>query len=124
MNIDNILMNTGFSGKSVSNTATFEKKDPKDSDIECLIDELKNTISLEDYRIVAYIDHESATRLNLNVNWLVRDGDTISGVKVDYDYGDMKIGDIEIIIIASTKFSNVMKYSNILRMVIVPKNDI
>lgn len=76
---------------------------------------------LEDVTFVIYGNPRYVSLLDPNVNWVVRNGDHVGGVKLNYSYGVMTSGDVKVQVVSVMKL-DAKKY-NKLRFVAFPTND-
>jgi hypothetical protein len=76
---------------------------------------------LEDITFVIYGNPRYISLLDPNVNWVVRNGDRVGGVKLNYSYGVMTSGDIKVQVVSAMKL-DATKY-NKLRIVAYPTNN-
>lgn len=76
---------------------------------------------MEDIIFVIYGNPRYVSLLDPNVNWVVRNGDMVGGVKLNYSYGIMTSGDIKIQVVSVMKL-DAKKY-NKLRFVAYPTNN-
>ena len=67
-----------------------------------LID-LADTAKIENMTFVIYGNPRYVSLLGKNVQWVVRSGDSLGGVRLDYSYGIMNSGDIKVQIVSSAK---------------------
>lgn len=67
-----------------------------------LID-LADTAKLENMTFVIYGNPRYISLLGKNVNWVVRSGDSLGGVRLDYSYGIMNSGDIKVQVVSAAK---------------------
>lgn len=77
---------------------------------------------LEDLTFVIYGNPRYISLLDPNVNWVVRNGDHVGGVKLNYSYGIMTSGDVKVQVVSVSKL-DAKKY-NKLRFVAFPTNDL
>lgn len=67
-----------------------------------LID-LADTAKIENMTFVIYGNPRYISLLGKNVQWVVRSGDSLGGVRLDYSYGIMNSGDIKVQVVSAAK---------------------
>lgn len=74
--------------------------------IDRFLIQLADTAKLEDLTFVIYGNPRYISLLDPNVNWVVRQGDTVGGVKLNYSYGVMTSGNIKVKVVSSMKINS------------------
>lgn len=73
--------------------------------IDRFLIQLADTAKLEDLTFVIYGNPRYISLLDPNVNWVVRQGDTVGGVKLNYSYGVMTSGNIKVKVVSAMKIN-------------------
>lgn len=71
--------------------------------IDRTIIDMCDTAKIEDMTFVIYGNPRYISLLGKNVNWVVRSGDSLGGVRLNYSYGVMTSGDIKVQIVSALK---------------------
>ena len=88
--------------------------------IDRLLIDIADDAKLEDLTFVIYGNPRYISLLGGNVTWVLRAGDTLGGVKLNYSYGVMTTGNVKVTVVSSNKF-DAKKYRG-LRFVPFPLN--
>lgn len=89
--------------------------------IDRFIIDIADKAKLEDMTFVMYGNPRYISLLNPNVNWVVRQGQQVGGIKLNYSYGIMNSGDVKIQVVSSYKIN--AKTHKTLRFIPYPMND-
>ena len=71
--------------------------------IDRFVIDIADTAKLEDLTFVIYGNPRYVSLLGPSVNWVVKNGDSVGGVKLTYSYGIMNSGGVKIQVISSDK---------------------
>lgn len=71
--------------------------------IDRFVIDIADTAKLEDLTFVIYGNPRYVSLLGDKVNWVVRNGDSIGGVKLTYSYGIMNSGGVKVQVVSSDK---------------------
>lgn len=89
--------------------------------------DLADTAKIENMTFVLYGNPRYISLLGDNVKWVVRSGDSLGGVKLNYSYGIMNSGDVKIQVVSACKIpekikqpDGSMKANNTLRIIPFP----
>ena len=82
--------------------------------ITAIVDKAK----VEDLTFVIYGNPTYVSLLDSDVNWVVKNGDMVGGVKLNYSYGIMTSGDVKVQVVSSYKVNK-----KTLRFVAFPTNN-
>lgn len=88
--------------------------------IDRFINRIADTCKMEDLTFVCYGNPMYISLLDDKVDWVVRSGDMVGGVKANYSYGVMNSGNVKIQVVATNKI-NVNKHKT-LRFIPYPLN--
>lgn len=75
-------------------------------EIDRFINALVDTCKMEDLTFVCYGNPVYVSLLSDNVNWVVKSGDMVGGVKANYSYGVMNSGSVKIQVVATNKIDS------------------
>lgn len=89
--------------------------------IDRFVIDIADTAKLEDLTFVIYGNPRYISLLGDSVNWVVRNGDSVGGVKLTYSYGVMNSGGVKVQVVSSDKI-NVPDHKG-LRVVPYPTHD-
>jgi len=73
--------------------------------IDRFIIDLCDTAKLEDMTFVIYGNPRYISLLGSNVNWVVKNGDMVGGVKANYSYGVMTSGSVKVQVVSVNKIN-------------------
>lgn len=93
--------------------------------IDRAIIDLADTAKIENMTFVLYGNPRYISLLGDNVKWVVRSGDSLGGVKLNYSYGIMNSGDVKIQIVSASKIPEKNRDgsdNNTLRIIPYPMN--
>ncbi len=74
--------------------------------------DLADTAKIENMTFVLYGNPRYISLLGDNVKWVVRSGDSLGGVKLNYSYGIMNSGDVKIQVVSACKIPEKIKQPN------------
>ena len=74
--------------------------------------DLADTAKIENMTFVIYGNPRYVSLLGDNVKWVVRSGDSLGGVKLNYSYGIMNSGDVKIQVVSACKIPEKIKQSD------------
>lgn len=83
--------------------------------------DIVDTAKIENMTFVCYGNPRYISLLDPEVNWVVKTGDSVGGVKVNYSYGIMNAGGMKIQVVSTSKYSN--RDTRKLRFIPYPIND-
>ena len=86
--------------------------------IDRFITAMADRAKLEDLTFVVYGNPKYIALLDPEVNWVVKNGDMVGGVKLNYSYGIMTSGDVKVQVVSAYKVN-----SKKLRFIPFPTND-
>lgn len=112
-NCDSTIATVALQSEYIANMLKFR--------IDRFVIAMADKAKLEDITFVIYGNPRYISLLDPNVNWVVRNGDRVGGVKMNYSYGVMNSGDCKIQVVSVMKL-NAKKYDK-LRFVAFPTND-
>lgn len=75
-------------------------------EIDRFINALVDTCKMEDLTFVCYGNPVYISLLGGNVNWVVKSGDMVGGVKANYSYGVMTSGNVKIQVVSTNKIDS------------------
>lgn len=97
--------------------------------VDRAIIDLADTAKIENMTFVLYGNPRYVSLLGDNVKWVVRSGDSLGGVKLNYSYGIMNSGDVKIQVVSACKIAYKVKQpdgsfkaNNTLRIIPFPIN--
>lgn len=73
--------------------------------IDRFIIDICDTAKIEDMTFVIYGNPRYISLLDPSVNWVVKSGDSVGGVKANYSYGIMNAGGCKIQVVSTSKYS-------------------
>lgn len=90
--------------------------------IDRAVIDLADTAKIENMTFVMYGNPRYISLLGKNVNWVVRSGDSLGGVRLNYSYGVMNSGDVKIQVVSAAKIAEKKngKANNSLRIIPFP----
>lgn len=90
--------------------------------IDRVVIDLADSAKIENMTFVLYGNPRYISLLGKNVNWVVRSGDSLGGVRLNYSYGVMTTGDVKIQVISAAKIPSKKKgeANNKLRIIPFP----
>lgn len=91
-------------------------------EIDRFLINIADECKLEGITFVIYGNPRYISLLDPNVKWVIRNGGTVGGIKLDYSYGTMTSGDVNIQVVSAMKL-NAKKYDK-LRFVAFPTNEL
>ena len=86
--------------------------------IDRFITAIADKAKIEDLTFVIYGNPKYVSLLDSDVNWVVKNGDMVGGVKLNYSYGIMTSGDVKVQVVSSYKVNK-----KTLRFVAFPTNN-
>ena len=86
--------------------------------IDRFITAIADKAKIEDLTFVIYGNPKYISLLDSDVNWVVKNGDMVGGVKLNYSYGIMTSGDVKVQVVSSYKVNK-----KTLRFVAFPTNN-
>ena len=86
--------------------------------IDRFITAIADKAKIEDLTFVIYGNPKYVSLLDSDVNWVVKNGDMVGGVKLNYSYGIMTSGDVKVQVVSSYKVNK-----KTLRFVAYPTNN-
>lgn len=86
--------------------------------IDRFVTAMADRAKLEDLTFVIYGNPKYIALLDPEVNWVVKNGDMVGGVKLNYSYGIMTSGDVKVQVVSAYKVNK-----KTLRFVAIPTND-
>lgn len=89
--------------------------------IDRFVIDIADTAKLEDLTFVIYGNPRYVSLLGDKVNWVVKNGDSVGGVKLTYSYGIMNAGGVKVQIVSSDKID--AKTHKGLRLIPYPTHD-
>lgn len=94
---DSTIATVALPSEYISNQLKFE--------IDRFIIDIADTAKLEDLAFVIYGNPRYISLLDPNVNWVVRQGDVVGGVKLSYSYGVMTSGNTKVQVVSCMKIN-------------------
>ena len=92
---DSTIATVALPSEYIENQLKFE--------IDRFIIDIADTAKLEDLAFVIYGNPRYISLLDPKVNWVVRQGDVVGGVKLNYSYGVMTSGNTKVQVVSSMK---------------------
>lgn len=92
---DSTIATVALPSEYIENQLKFE--------IDRFIIDISDTAKLEDLAFVIYGNPRYISLLDPKVNWVVRQGDVVGGVKLNYSYGVMTSGNTKVQVVSSMK---------------------
>jgi hypothetical protein len=89
--------------------------------IDRFVIDICDTAKIDDMTFVCYGNPRYISLLDPEVNWVVRSGDSVGGVKANYSYGIMNAGGMKIQVVSTYKYDN--KDERKLRFIPYPLHD-
>lgn len=89
--------------------------------IDRFIIDIADTAKMEDMTFVIYGNPRYISLLGEKVNWVVRSGDMVGGIKANYSYGVMNSGGVKIQVVSTNKVDS--KRYRALRIIPYPLNE-
>ena len=83
--------------------------------------DIVDTAKIDNMTFVCYGNPRYISLLDPEVNWVVKTGDSVGGIKVNYSYGIMNAGGMKIQVVSTSKYSNTDQRK--LRFIPYPIND-
>lgn len=74
--------------------------------VDRFVIDLMDTAKVEDMTFVIYGNPRYISLLDPEVNWVVKSGDSVGGVKLNYSYGVMNAGGVKIQVVSTMKYPN------------------
>ena len=73
--------------------------------VDRFVVDILDTAKIEDMTFVCYGNPRYIALLDPEVNWVVKAGDSVGGVKLNYSYGIMNAGGVKIQVVSTSKYS-------------------
>ena len=73
--------------------------------IDRFVIDIMDTAKIEDMTFVLYGNPRYISLLDPEVNWVVKSGDSVGGVKLNYSYGVMNAGGVKIQVVSTMKYN-------------------
>ena len=89
--------------------------------IDRFVIDIADKAKIEDMTFVVYGNPRYISLLDPHVNWVVRQGSQVGGIKLNYSYGIMNSGDVKIQVVSSYKIN--AKTHKTLRFIPYPMNE-
>ena len=89
--------------------------------IDRFVIDICDSAKIEDMTFVCYGNPRYISLLDPEVNWVVKSGDSVGGVKANYSYGIMNAAGMKIQVVSTYKYSN--RDTRKLRFIPYPLND-
>ena len=109
---DSTIATVALPSEYIANQLKFE--------IDRFIIDIADTAKLEDVSFVIYGNPRWISLLDPKVNWVVRNGDMMGGVKLNYSYGVMTSGNTKVQVVSAMKID--AHTMNTIRIVPYPTN--
>ena len=92
--------------------------------VDRFVIDILDTAKMENLTFVLYGNPRYISLLDPEINWVVKSGDSVGGVKLNYSYGIMNAGGVKIQVVSTMKYNEIRKDSGRhLRFIPYPLSD-